>query len=343
MIVRSALMISTPTDDDQEIADLVATSDEFLQLREVLNNPKIGGFGRITSLADSDCAKGKTEISRFFQNRESHEVLLLYLNGFELINVEDRIYFTDKNSDTGNLEETTISARFIHDAMKDCGAKQKILIIDCFSRHEMDAKRKDEKEARLVRFSRATKSFVLTSQDTIGTAKTAEGIKNPKFTASLVEGLRTGDADLDRRGYITEDELFLYIYKRMNEHGVTPNLYLTSSNENKRIRIATNIQFSDIPVYAQEDSAIDFGRFFRLVKKRKDASEIEKNSLNKVIRRQPEIIFIKRLGKALLTGVIAGSLAGVLTSVPVYKSILIAVIVLVAIVAEGLISRAVSS
>lgn len=343
MIVRSALMISTPSSEDPQVSSLVATPQEFLDLREVLNNPKIGGFGRMASLAQSDCAKAKKEIVRFFQKREFHELLLLYLNGFELVSEGDRLYFTDHNTNPDAMEETSVSARFIYDAMKDCAAEQKILIIDCFSRNEMDAEKKFHKESMLAEFSRATQSFVLTSQDTLGTSQTAEGIKNPKFTATLVEGLKSGDADLDQRGYISEDELFLYTYKRMNQHGIAPNLFLSSTNQRKRIRIATNIRFSEIPPYVEEDGAVNFGRFFRLVQKRMDASDEEKRSLRKVIRRQPEITFLKRMSAAVFSGIIAGIIGGLLIGVPILSSIGIALLVIVTIITQALIARKLSA
>ncbi|MDX2249906.1 MAG: hypothetical protein SF052_24190 [Bacteroidia bacterium] len=343
MIVRSALMISTPLYEDPKISSLVATPQEFLALREVLNNPKIGGFGRISSLTESDCAKAKKEIVRFFQNREVHELLLLYINGFELISEGDRLYFGDSKTDLQSLEDTTVSARFVYDAMKDCAADQKMLIIDCFSREEMDAQKKQHKEMMLAEFSRATQSFVLTSQDTLGTSITPEGLVNPKFTASLTEGLKTGDADLDQRGYISEDELFLYIYKRMNQNGIAPNLFLNSTNQRKRIRVATNIKFVNIPVFVQEDSAVNFGRFFRLVQKRIEASGQEKKSLRKIVRRQPEITFLRRIGGALLTGIVTSAISGMLMGIPLGKAILIAVLVLIAIITQALIARKVFS
>ncbi|MEZ4825980.1 MAG: hypothetical protein R3C61_06760 [Bacteroidia bacterium] len=342
MIVRSALMISTPSSEDAQIASLVATPQECLALREVLNNPKIGGFGRMSSLMESDCAKAKREIVRFFQKREFHELLLLYLNGFEIVSEGDRLFFADSKTDPASLEETSLSARFIYDAMKDCAAEQKILIIDCFSREEMDAEKKFHKENMLAEFSRATQSFVLTSQDTLGTSQTAEGIKNPKFTATLTEGLKTGDADLDQRGYISEDELFLYTYKKMNQFGIAPNLFLSSTNQRKRIRVATNIRFSELPPYVEENDAIDFGRFFRLVQKRAEASDEEKRGLRKVIRRQPEVTFIKRISAAVLSGIIAGSVGGLLMNIPMAKSIGLAILVIITIIVQALVGRRLS-
>lgn len=341
--VRSALMISAPPYEEDNVKELVASDVEFEALKTVINDTRIGGFGRVSPVVHANSDTARNEIERFFHNREFHELLLLYFTGYELVNVDGEIYFIDKNTDLDNLGQTAIPVKFLFQQVKDSKAEKKMLIIDCFSREELDRQRKTQSKKKLAEFARSTQSFVLISEDTVGTAHTSDGTKNPGFTASLTKGLETGNADLDGRGYITEDELFMYTYRQMNQYGVAPNLFLVAKNEDERIRVAKNVQFSNLPEFAKEDSAINLGRFLRLIGNRKKLStQDEKESLRKVIRSQPEMTFFKRITSTLITTIIFAVVAGLVTSVSIPKAIIISLIVIVGVIAQAMISRRLS-
>ena len=340
MFVRSALMISAPVYDAETTQKLVASPDEFSRLRELFQDTRIGKFGTITPLPETDFQTAKNEIERFFENREFHELLLFYITGYELVNIEGEIFFVDKDTDPQNVEETSVPARFIYDLVKDCKAEKKFIIIDCFSREEVDQERKSFREKRLADFSNATNSVVILSLDTVGTTFTDSGTKNPGFTESLILGLETGDADLDGRGYITEDELFIFVYKHMNKHGVAPNLFISSLEGDDRLRIAQNVQFASMPEYAKEDSAINLSRFFKLVGSRKQMkSEKERESLRNVIRAQPEITALKRISRALLVAALAGLLVSLLFDIAIGRAIGISLFVIFVVVLDGILSQ----
>lgn len=340
MIVRSALMLSARLYDDNRTAQLVASPAEFDALKEALNDTRIGGFGRIYTQENESCAAAQQAISQFFHNREPHELLLMYMTGFELISHNDEIYFIDVNTDLAAIEETALSAKFIHDIVMDCNSERKVLLIDCFAREEMDQLTRDAKELRLANFSRETHSIVLTSQDTIKTIRAEDGQKNPGFTESLTKGLASGDADLDQRGYITENELFLYVYKQMSKFGTAPNVFLSVHADIERIQLARNIKFSSLPDYANDDDSLNFARFLRLVGQRKELeTETEKDTLSKVIRFQPEVTFLKRLARAAIVTGIFSAVAAWITNEPISKAVLIALIVLFGLVIDDLLRK----
>ncbi|MEL7530575.1 MAG: hypothetical protein AAFN10_04670 [Bacteroidota bacterium] len=339
-MVRSALMLSARLYEDNKTAQLVASPAEFDALKEALNDTRIGGFGRIYTQENESCAAAQQAISQFFHNREPHELLLMYMTGFELLNHEGEVYFVDINTDMEALEETAISASFIRDIVKNCKSESKVLLIDSFARTLMDQQSRDQKELRLANFSAETRSVVLTSQDTLKTIRTEGGQKNPGFTESLIQGLSSGDADLDQRGYISENELFLYVYKQMSKFGTAPNLFLSDHEDIERIRLARNIKFSSLPEYADDDDSLNFARFLRLVGQRKSLeSEREKDTLRKVIRFQPEVTFLKRLARAAIVTGIFSALAALITKVDISKAILIALIVLFGLVVDDLLRR----
>ncbi|MEL7340526.1 MAG: hypothetical protein AAGM67_08580, partial [Bacteroidota bacterium] len=94
-MVRSALMLSARLYDDNRTAQLVASPAEFDALKEALNDTRIGGFGRIYTQQGESCAAAQQAMSQFFHNREPHELLLMYMTGYELISHNDEIYLVD--------------------------------------------------------------------------------------------------------------------------------------------------------------------------------------------------------------------------------------------------------
>jgi len=330
MLVRSALLISASPPQDEKIAGLVAKPEEVEALKNVLVDEKIGFFGRVQSMIEDDVGKIKAEIDHFFGAREHHELLLFYLSGFELINEKGEIYFINSHTDPNRLEETALSATYLRQKFKECKARQKVFVLDCYSRNPLDEKDRREKELRLKKFTRATGAVVLTSQDTMETAYRDDGSQNPGFTETLVQGLKTGDADFDGRGYITENELFLYIYQQMNAKGTAPNLFLSTPEAGPRIKIAKNIKFSTLPEMAKEQSSLDFRRFMRLWKGRKEVTNAkELASLREVLSYQPEMIFLRRLGWGVLITLVVGSAGSLLLSLPLDKGLLLALLVFI--------------
>lgn len=320
MFVRSALLISASEYSEPDIATLVAKPQDVDTLKGLLVDTKVGGFGKVQSMIEDDCQKLKQEIERFFRQREHHEVLLLYLSGFEILDTGEDVFFANAHTDSQRPEETALPSAFLQEHLKGCAARQKLLIVDCFARHPLGQAERDHIDAHLRAFTRSTQATILTSQDTLKTAYRDDGGKNPGFTETLMEGLRTGDADLDGRGYITENELFLYTYQRMNQFGTAPNLFLSVSEAVDRIRIASNIQYSTVPEMAQEDSSLNIGRFMNLWRSRKEVeTEEQRKSLNKVLSYQPEVIFFRRLGWGLLISLAVGIAGSLLLQVALWK------------------------
>ncbi len=339
-MIHSALMLRAPLIENPELGQLVATQEEFDALKEALHNSSIGGFGRLTTKQGRDIAEVKDEIERFYSNRETVEFVLMYMTGYEIIEENGEFYFIDQSTDLQNLAATSLPSLYLRDQLEQCAADRKMLIIDCFSRHSMDEEERNLTQVRLEEFSQTTGAIVLTSQDTLSTIRTKDGRKNPGFTESIAEGLMTGGADMDQRGYITEEELFLYVYKKMRLYGTSPNLFLSSCEDHERVKIARNINFSSLPTFAGEDDTLNFGRFLRLISQRRKADTLrEKAAMKKVIRFQPEVTFLKRLFRAAIVIAVSSGIAAWITEEPIAKAIQIALIVLAGLVIDDFLRR----
>src|SRR6185369_3251427 len=75
------------------------------------------------------------------------------------------------------------------------------------------------------------------------------------FTSALVAGLRTGDADADRDGYITVDEAYAYAFDQMKAIGAnqTPQRWLFGAEGRIVLaRAPRAIADEDIPQVAEE-------------------------------------------------------------------------------------------
>lgn len=339
-MVRSALLISAPTNQDQQFANLVATPQQYDTFKHALKDPKIGGFGRMYCHKGKDVQTAKEAITDFFTQRERMEVLVMYMTGYELIDRQGSLYFTDVNSNINDLENTAIPVEEMKEVIESSQAERKMLIIDSYSSQPLSQDERDQIQTQLATFSRNSKVISLISQDTIHTIKGNDGVVNPGFTESLLKGLETGQADLDQRGYITEEETFLYVYKEMSQYGTAPNLYFNLPLDPHRVKLARNIQLSSLPTYANEDDSLNMARYLRLLKLRRQANnQQEKDTIENVIDSQPETTFLRRLARAAIVVCLFSLMGAWITGVSILSAFAIAVVILIGLLADDFLRR----
>jgi len=125
------------------------------------------------------------------------------------------------NTNPKTLRSTSVEAQFINEVMLGSRSKRKILILDCchsgaFLREKIKAGDEfpietffPKWEGRAVLTASGTSEFAFESKENLGSGVCSV------FTRHLTQGLRTGEADRDRNGVITLDEIFEYTYSRV--------------------------------------------------------------------------------------------------------------------------------
>ncbi len=220
MSSKLALIIGNSHYQDPNLAKLVAPGEDVNDLAVVLRDPAIGGFDRVITLIDQTDAVIRLGIEDFFAEKKPDDLLVLYFSGHGVRDEQGRLYLAAPNTRANRLRATAIAADFITIEMDRSRSKRQVLILDCCHSGAFAQGSKAETGGSVgtgpafegTGYGRV----VLTATD--ATQYAWEGDKiigdadNSVFTHYLVQGLQTGEADIDADGRITLDELYDYVY-----------------------------------------------------------------------------------------------------------------------------------
>jgi len=182
----------------------------------------IGGFA-VKTLLNQPSYQINREIEAFFASGAKDDLLLLYFSGHGLKDEMGRLYFATTDTDRRFLRSTAVSAALLHDLMNDCNSRRQVLLLDCCYSGAFARGKTHHKAGETVDigeyFGQGRGQFVLTASDAMqyafeGDAISGEGLRSV-FTDTLVQGLGTGEADLDGDGAISCDELYRYLCERI--------------------------------------------------------------------------------------------------------------------------------
>lgn len=218
---KFALVIGNSEYEDQRLRKLETPGQDAQDLATVLQAPEIGGFQIELILNDSE-SKIRRAIERFFAKRAKDDLILFYFSGHGIRGDEGLLYFAVKDTDTELLRSTAVAATWVRDMMNSSYSRRQVLFLDCCFSGAINKTKSPvgTSVGTSDTFSPAGYGrVVLTASDAVQHAWEGEEIlgagTKSVFTHFLVEGIRTGAADLDEDGIITLDELHDYIYQKV--------------------------------------------------------------------------------------------------------------------------------
>jgi len=253
---RFALIIGSSEFEDAGLAQLKAPDADVAALTE------IGGFDEVKTLVNEPFAAIYPAIAHFFAAKKRDDLLLLYFSGHGVLDDQGRLFLAVKNTRRDLLRGTAVPATFVSDEMDGSNSRRQVLVLDC---------------CHSGAFARGAKGVVGAS---VGTAATFQGTgygrivltatdatqyawegdqvigqaQNSVFTHYLIQGLQTGEADADRDGKVTLDELYDYVYARVVNETPKQTPGKWTFKEQGEIIIARNpiTKAAELPVELQE-------------------------------------------------------------------------------------------
>ena len=220
---KIALVIGNSQYDDQGLAGLCTADVDVRELAGVLKSPEMGQFETVTEVANQSVAVVRRSIAHFFSESKRDDLLLLYFSGHGVRDEQGHLYLAVKDTERPLLAGTSIEAAFITAQMDRSHSKRQILILDCCHSgafaHGVKGADTGVMGVGPAFEGNGYGRVVLTATDATqyaweGNQIIGESDKSV-FTHYLLEGLRTGEADRDRDGLITIDELYDYVYEHV--------------------------------------------------------------------------------------------------------------------------------
>jgi formylglycine-generating enzyme required for sulfatase activity len=225
---RLALTIANSEFDDPKLTRLATPSRDAKALAKVLRDPEIGGF-YTTVLLNKPLRVVRREVARLYNRRKKDDLLLLYYSGHGFKDDFGDLYLAVKDTEKDVFDATTIDAAFIRGQLDRSHSQRKVVVLDCchsgaFARGAkgMLGSNVGTQEAfagtgygRVILTASNAVEYAWEGDKLLGEAETS------LFTHFLVQGLRTGAADLDSDGKISLNELYEYVYDQVLSSGVT--------------------------------------------------------------------------------------------------------------------------
>jgi formylglycine-generating enzyme required for sulfatase activity len=250
---KFALLIGTSDyGGDPAFTKMIAPMQDVKSLERVLRSPRVGGF-EVKALINRSHHEIKQEIEAFFiEGKEPDDLLLLYLSCHGMKDQEGRLYFAARDTSSRRLLSTGIPATFVSDVMRYSPALNHILLLDCcysgaFTRDMRVKASTDASVGVIEQFNTRGKGrVVLTSSDAlqysyfVDQGEVAGNAAHSIFTRVLVEGLESGEADVDKDGEISHDDLIRYTTTRVTREAPLQQPTSSAFDVAGRIVIARN-------------------------------------------------------------------------------------------------------
>ena len=233
-MAKVALLIGV-SEYEPGLNPLPAAVKDLDAMREVLLDPEIGGFAEhdVTLLKNPDRQLVEESIYTLFSGRQRDDLLLLFFSGHGIKDDSGTLYLATRSTRKSLRGElitpTAVSASFIHSSMSRSRSKRQVVILDsCFSGAFAEGlSAKDDGIVDISKQLGGEGRAVLTSSSSTQYSFEQDGEELSLYTRFLIEGIKTGEADLDEDDVISIDELHEYARRKVQEvkPEIKPELY----------------------------------------------------------------------------------------------------------------------
>lgn len=212
----------------KNLPPLTTPDDDVKNLTRVLREPKIGGFNQVTPLVDHPTNEIMLKVSKLFKDRKPDDLMMLYFSGHGVMDHDrNSLYLATHDTDSEHLRATAIPSSFIQDEMDNCGSRQVVLILDCCYSGVLASGAKgalDDNVGAANHFKgNGRGKIILTASDKRKVAwegnRVIGGIENSLYTHFLIQGLESGEADVDQDDQVSVEELHRYTARKLAETG----------------------------------------------------------------------------------------------------------------------------
>jgi uncharacterized caspase-like protein len=223
---RTALIVATDAYRDARLRRLRAPVHDAEALAGVLADPDIGGFD-VDVLINEEEAQVRRRLASFFQDQTREDLAVLHVSCHGVKDEDGVLYFATTDTELEHLDATALAADFVNRQMTRSPSRRIALLLDCcysgaFARGMMprsgdglDLRERFDGHGRVVLTASSATEYAFE-----GDGLSGEGTPSV-FTTALVDGLRTGEADLDCDGAVSVDELYEFVHERVRL--ATPN------------------------------------------------------------------------------------------------------------------------
>ena len=231
-MTKIALLIGV-SEYGSDLSPLPGAVREVEALQQVLQPSEMSGFDEVKLLSNPNPPVMREALETLFSGRTNTDVVLLFFSGHIVRDDNAQLYFatsiTRKSPRPELVRLTAIPVSFVRDLMSNSPCQHQVVILDyCFSSvSDREMTENDDNTADIKTQLSGERRSLLASFTSTENFFDPEGFDHSVYTRYLVEGIRTGAADLDSDGWISVDELHEYASNKVQvaAPGIKPEFY----------------------------------------------------------------------------------------------------------------------
>jgi uncharacterized caspase-like protein len=219
---KRALIIGIDHYGDPAFNTLNFAAKDAIELKKVLLDPDVGEFSEAPCLYEpKDVTKREleTNLARMIRKTTAEDLLLLYFAGHGMLDGNQQLCLVTPDTNPALVFWTGVPMENINRMVKECRCRGSVvLMLDCcYSGPQGESFRGNALADSFNQFSNQeelSKNVVISAAQGEQLARERDDLQHGIFTHFLLEGLRT-DADKDKDGYVSLEELFEYVSTRV--------------------------------------------------------------------------------------------------------------------------------
>ncbi|MGA7927812.1 MAG: caspase family protein [Candidatus Sulfotelmatobacter sp.] len=218
---RYAVLIgSSQFPEEPKLLPLRAPENDVDGLYDILMPKDLGNFTEISVLKNKSSHEAEIAILSVLTQAEKNDLVVIYYSGHGKLDSAGRLHLAMANTRLNVLGATSIPVTRIRDFVDNSPSNKVVLILDCcysgaagglFARGALD------EQLQLASGGRGT--YIMTASTAIQIAQERQNDQYGLFTKKIIEGIRSGKADLNEDGNVTMDELYSYVHREMLDEG----------------------------------------------------------------------------------------------------------------------------
>lgn len=215
---RALLIGNSSFRDAANLPPLHGPATDVRVLAAALTDP-VRGLHRsddVTVLVDATKQQIEEAAWRFFEQARRDDQLLVYYSGHGRLDQFDRLYLCASDTACSRLLPTAVSNDYINGAIGHSPSRRIVILLDCCYSGAF-------KGVDLPRHLAGEGRFVISSVRGRELAADASAPGQPSaFTGALADTLLSGESDGDGDGFISIDEVYRGLERRLQERNLSP-------------------------------------------------------------------------------------------------------------------------
>ncbi len=199
-----------------DFVPLKCAIEDVKSLSAVLSDPKVGNFDSVKTFTKGE---SHTTVLKHLENLLNHEVrsddtVLIYFSGHAAVDRLNQLHLALRATEKATISATSLPIAQLIGLMSSSRCRDAVLILDCcYSGAARNA-------FKLPPNWTGQGFSIITSSTDNQKSKAKEGELTSIFTKFLLEGLTSGDADLNNDGVISADEAYQYAFNCVKGSGL---------------------------------------------------------------------------------------------------------------------------